>query len=106
MQSTTSPSPIPPLKKLSKPQQIGNAAYFPKLSSEEQRRIYKSQVLLPFTLFEKPHAMLGPMADLSANQENLKHFFPTYDRYKPIGNRRTPISQDEIHTDEAPHPDG
>lgn len=106
MQSTTSPSPIPPLQNLNKPQHIGNAEYISELSSEEQRRIYKSRVLFPFTLFEKPHAMLGPMADSSANQENLRHFFPTYDRYKPIGNRRTPISQDEVHTNEAPHADG
>lgn len=50
--------------------------------------------------------MLGPMANLSANQENLRHFFPCYDRYKPIGNRRKPISLDEVHDDENPHSDG
>lgn len=62
--------------------------------------------MLPFTLAGKPHAMLGPMADLSANQENLRHHFPTYDRYKPIGNRRKPISLDEVYNDENPHSDG
>lgn len=107
MQLLKSFPPFPPLLNLSKAQQIGNAEYIPELEIEEQRRIYKSHVLLPFTLAGKPHAMLGHMADLSSNQENLKHHFPTYDRYnKPIGNRRKPISLDEVHDDENPHSDG
>lgn len=73
--------------------------------TEEQRRILKSQVLLPISIAEKHHAMLGPIGDPSVDQEKLTQFFPTYDRYKPIGNTRKPKSLDEIHSVERPHPD-
>lgn len=106
MQSLKSLPLFPPLKNPSKPQQIGNAEYIPELETEKQRGIYKSHALLPFSLAGKPHAMLGPMADLSISQETLRYHFPTYDRYKPIGNRRKPISLNEVHNDENSHSDG
>lgn len=62
--------------------------------------------MLPFSIAGKRHAMLGPTADLSADQEKLQQYFPTYDRYKPIGNVRKPISRYEVHSIEKPHHDG
>lgn len=42
---------------------------------EENQRIYKSQVLIPYTIREITHALMGHMRDPSKDLTKLRYFF-------------------------------
>lgn len=63
----------------------GNQQYIPEPMTEEQRKIYESQVLIPVTVYGKTNALLGPFPDLNTDPSKLMDFFPTYHKCKPIG---------------------
>lgn len=52
-------SDLPLFATLSGPVMVGNQQYIPKPKTEEQRRIYASQVLIPISIFGKTHAYLN-----------------------------------------------
>lgn len=46
-----------PVHKILGPHVVGNQKIVPELFTEEQRRIYQSQVLIPISITGKAHAM-------------------------------------------------
>lgn len=64
---------------------MGNQQYIPEPKTEEHRRIYESQVLIPITVSGKNHAFFGPLPNLNIEPRRLRNFFPTYHKRKPIG---------------------
>lgn len=64
---------------------VGNEEYVREPPNyEEKLRIYKSQVLIPYTISETTHALMGLMHDPSEDLTNLREFFPSYHRIKPL----------------------
>ena len=64
---------------LSAPLAVGNRQYIPEPQTEEQCRIYNSQVLIPVSISKKTYA--------------LSEFFPSYHKCKPIGQARNPRTE-------------
>lgn len=83
-------SELPPLAMLSSPLAAGNRQYIPEPQTEEQCRIYSSQVLIHVSISGKSYALSGPLADLDADSSNLREVFPSYHKCKPIGQARNP----------------
>lgn len=63
---------------------------------EENARIWKSQILILFSISNKTHAYLGPLYDANAKAERLKELFPSYHRTKPIVCSKQPIDLNYI----------
>lgn len=64
---------------------VGNQEYISEPPNyEEKLRIYKSQVLIPFTISGTTHALMGPMHDPSEEVTKLRDFSPAYHRTKPL----------------------
>lgn len=78
-------SDFPPFATLPGPVMRGNQQHIPELKTEEQRKIYESQVLILVTISGKTNALLGPLLDLNIDPSKLRDFFPSYHKYKPIG---------------------
>lgn len=78
-------SDLSPFATLPDPVMVGNQQYIPEPRTEEQRRIYESQVLIPITVSRKNHALFGPLPNLNIEPSRLRDFFPTYHKCKPIG---------------------
>lgn len=56
---------------------VENRQYVPEPpNNEEKLCIYKSQVLIPYTISEITHAIMGPMRDPSEDLTKLRHFPP------------------------------
>ena len=55
---------------------VGNRQYIPEPQTEEQRKIYTSQVLIPVSVSEKTYALSGPLADLDVDGSKLREFSP------------------------------
>lgn len=70
-------SELPPFATLSAPLAVGNRQYIPEPQTEEQCRIYASQVLIPVSISEKTYALSGPLADLDADASKFREFFPS-----------------------------
>lgn len=77
-------SDLPPFATLPGPMMMGNQQYIPEPRSEEERRIYESQVLIPITVSGKNHVLFGPLPNLNIDSSRLRDFFPTYHKCKPI----------------------
>lgn len=93
-------SKLPPFATLPSPVMVGNQKYIPELKTEEQRRIYASQVLIPISVSSKTHALSGPLVDLDIDFRKLKEYFPYYHKCKPIGQGKKP--RVELTTAEDP----
>lgn len=76
---------LPPFTILPSPVMVGNQQYIPESKTEEQRRIYTSQVLIPVSVSGKMHALFGPLTDLDADFIKLEEYFLSYHKCKPIG---------------------
>lgn len=64
---------------------IGNKEYVPEPPNfEEKFRIYKFQVLIPFTIFKKTHTLMGPTLDPAEGLVRSMNLFHAYHRTKPI----------------------
>lgn len=62
------------------PTLTGNQLYVPEpLLQEEKAVIWKSQVLIPFTICEITHAFSGPFPDINTNMAKVSEFFSCYD---------------------------
>lgn len=83
-------SELPPLTTLFAPLTVGNQQYIPEPIMEEHHKIYASQVLIPVSVSWKNHARSGPLADLDIDSSNLREFFPSYHKCKPIGQAKNP----------------
>lgn len=75
---------------LSAPLAVGNRQYIPESQTEEQRRIYASQVLIRVFVSDKTYALSGPLAELDIDTNKLREFFPSYHKCKPTGQARYP----------------
>ncbi|KAI5394598.1 hypothetical protein KIW84_061295 [Lathyrus oleraceus] len=98
IKTTTAKTKAP--KKISElpPLTVGNQQYIPEPKTEEQRRIYASQVRIPVSVSRKNHALSGPLTDLDIDSSKLREIFPYYHKCKPIGqakNHRTGITTTE-----------
>lgn len=51
---------------------------------EEKLCIYKSQVLIPYAIFETTHALMGLMHDPSEDLTKIRDISPAYHRTKPL----------------------
>lgn len=60
------------------PNTVGNQQYIPESLTEEQNRIFQSQVLIPIFISGKIHAMIGRLSNLNVDHSKLKEFFPTF----------------------------
>lgn len=78
-------SGLPPFSMLPGPVMMGNQQYIPEPRTEEQRRIYEFQVLIPKTVSGKNHDLFGPLPNLNIEPSRPRDFFPTYHKCKPIG---------------------
>lgn len=67
-------SDLPLFATLPGPVMMGNQQYIPERKTEEQRRIYESQVLIPITVPGKNHALFGPLLDLNIDSSKLRDF--------------------------------
>lgn len=57
---------------------VGNQEYIHEPPNyEEKLCIYKSQVLIPYTISETTHALMGSMCDPSEDFTKLRYFSPT-----------------------------
>lgn len=81
---------LPPFTTLPNPVTVGNQQYIPEPKTEEQRRIYTSQVLIPFSISGKTHVLSGPLTDIDTDFRKLKEYFPSYHKCKPIGQAKKP----------------
>lgn len=71
----------------------GNQIYVLELPNyEDKLRIYKSHVIIPYYIYEKIHALMGPMYDPYADITNIRDFFPSYHRTKPIVSVKGPLN--------------
>lgn len=77
-------SNLPPFAMLPGPVMRGTQ-YIPEPRTEEQRKIYESQVLIHVTVSGKTNVVLGPLPDLNTDPSKLRDFLPTYHKCKPIG---------------------
>lgn len=50
---------------------------------EEKELIYKSQVMITFTISDSVHAFLGSLHDSSIESQKVKELFPCYNHSKP-----------------------
>ena len=85
-------SELPPFTILPSPIMVGNQQYIPEPKTEEQRRIYASQVLIPVpvSVSSKTHALSRPLTDLDTDFSKLKEYFPSYHKCKSIGQAKKP----------------
>ncbi|KAI5411969.1 hypothetical protein KIW84_056871 [Lathyrus oleraceus] len=65
---------------------------------EEKLHIYKSQVIIPYSIFEKTHALMGPMYDPYADRTSIKDFLPSYHRTKPLVSIVGPLNLEYMKT--------
>lgn len=65
-------SELPPFTTLSAPLTVGNHQYIPEPKTEEQCKIYASQVLIPVFISGKNHALYGPLTDLDMDSSKLR----------------------------------
>lgn len=93
-------SELPLFATLPIPVMVGNQQYIPEPKTEEQHRIYTSQVLVPIYVSGKTHALSGPLADLDTDFSKLKEYFPSYHKCKLIGQAKKP--RVELTTTEEP----
>ncbi|KAI5395201.1 hypothetical protein KIW84_061703 [Lathyrus oleraceus] len=77
-------SDFPPFTMLPGRVMRGNQQHIPEPKTEEQRKIYESQVLILVTVYGKTNALLVPLPDLNTDPNKLRDFFPTYQKCKPI----------------------
>ena len=77
------------------PRLIDGKAYVPEPPfSEEKAKIWQSQVLIPFSLDEKPLAFLGPLPIDTPSEifvDDKGAFFPTSNTTKPLISSPNPI---------------
>lgn len=72
---------------------IGNQEYVTEPPNHEGKlSIYKSQVLISYSIFEKTYALVGHMYDPAADLTNIKDLFPFYHRTKPIVSISGPLN--------------
>lgn len=71
---------------------VGNQEYVPELPNREKKlRIFKSQVLIMYSIAGKTHALMGPMSDPIVDIVKLRELFPSYHQSKPIVSIKKPI---------------
>ncbi|KAI5403189.1 hypothetical protein KIW84_050680 [Lathyrus oleraceus] len=83
-------SELPLVIRLSAPLTVGNQQYILEPKTEEHRRIYASQVLIPVSISGKNHALFGPLTYLDIDSSKLREYFPSYNKCKPIGQAKNP----------------
>jgi hypothetical protein len=91
-------SELLPFATLSAPLAVGNHEYIPEPQTEEQRRIYASQVLIPIIVSDKTHQLSGTLVELDADTSKLGEFLPSYHKRKPIGQARNPRNSSTENT--------
>lgn len=62
------------------------------LNYEENHQIYKSQVIIPYSIYGKTHALMGPMPDTYVVLTKIRDFFPSYHRTKPMVSVKEPLN--------------
>lgn len=90
---------MPMANTLSCAQVIANQEYVPEPPNyEEKLHIYKSQVIIPYSISEKTYALMSLMYDPSADLTNIKEFFPSYHRTKPLVSIPGPLNLEYMTT--------
>lgn len=72
------------------PLAVGNQQYIPEPKTEEQRRIYASQVLIPVFVSRKNHALSGSLDDLDIDSSKLREFFSFLSQMQAYGASEKP----------------
>ena len=62
----------------------GNKLYVPEPPIQKKTLIWKSQVLIPFTISNITHVVFGPFPYLNTNVARTSEFFLYYHRTKPL----------------------
>lgn len=86
MASTPTPNhEIPLVASITRFILAGNKLYVPEPPLQEEKiLIWKSQVLIPFTISDIMHAFSGPFPDLNMNVAKTSEFLPCYRCTKPL----------------------
>lgn len=83
-------SELPLFTTLSAPLAVDNRKYIPEPKTEEQRKIYASQVLIPVSVSGKDHALSGPLTDLDVDSSKLREFFSFLSQMQAYGASKKP----------------
>lgn len=61
--------------------QVGNQVYVPEPPMEKEKAlIWKSHVLISFSVSDEMHAFLGPLPDPNSNADKVREIFPYYNQ--------------------------
>lgn len=83
---------LPRVTKPSAPIVAGNQKYVPESPlKKEKLMIFKSKVLLPFTIVDNLNAFMGSISNPSRDTAIINEFFPTYHHTKPKVSENKPI---------------
>lgn len=84
---------LPPFAMLSAPFAVGYRQYIPEPQTEEQRKIYASQVIIVVSVSKITYALSRTLVYLDADASKLREFFPSYHKCKLIGQARNPRTE-------------
>lgn len=94
MDNSSKSRTFPSAAKLAQPFTIDGKEYIPEPPfAEEKAKIWRSQVLIPFSLADEPLAFLGPLPENRHPEiTKIDSFFPTSHLSEPLVSSRKPFS--------------